>query len=269
VRVITAVLIAGVLGFAIAGCGHTVGTTSQSAPAATHKASPAISSPKATPADTAALNERAFADGLASANSLIPNSVIAGPVMRAYQASQYEIVATAAASGNPPGAETVTPISDGYQLCSAGNGSGQQCDELTQFVTDAAGRITGVSVNGVPVGGRLATGPASHMAGLVVSGVVAYLSLDLGDKAVVAFEVRDLSYKPINSSPACLATLATSAGTYSADSFHSALPSTLTPGETAYGYAFFDTTQITGTFSLHSNDGYNLLLASSTLSKVG
>jgi hypothetical protein len=189
--------------------------------------------------------------------------------MRAYQLNQYEIAATQAASGNPPGAGTVTPISGGYQLCYTGNGSGQQCDELTQFVTDAAGRITGVSINGVPVGGRIATGPASHMAGLVVSGVVAYLSLDAGDKAIVAFEVRDLSYKPINTSPACLATLATSAGTYNADDFHSALPSTLIPGETAYGYALFDTTQITGTFSLHSNDGYNLLLASSALSQVG
>jgi hypothetical protein len=269
VKVSTAALAACALLYAIAGCGHPARNTSRSASAATHKASSVVSSPAAIPPGTAALNERGFADGLASANALIPSSVIAGPLMRAYQLDQYEVTATDAAKGTSNGAETVTPIPGGYQLCFTRNGSGQQCDEFTQFITSSAGRITGVSVDGVPVKGRIATGPASQMAGLVVSGVVAYRSLGVGNKIFVAFKVRDLSYKPINSSPACLATLATSTGTYSADGFNSALPSTLTPGETAYGYAIFDTTQTTGTFSLRSNDGYNLLLASSTLSNVG
>jgi hypothetical protein len=215
------------------------------------------------------VNEREFADGLASVNWLIPSSVIAGPVMRAYQLVQYEIAAAAAATGDAASAETVTPIPGGYQLCSQGTGNGPQCSELTQFVTNPTGRITGVSVDGVPVKGRIATGPASYMSGLAVSGVVAYRSLDVSNKVFVTFKVRDLSYKPINSSPACLATFATPVGTYSADSFSSALPSMLTPGQTVYGYAIFDTTEITGTFTLRSNDGYNLLLASSTLRRVG
>ena len=107
------------------------------------------------------------------------------------------------------------------------------------------------------------------MAGLKVSGVVAYVSLQGGSKVYVTFKVQDVSYKPINSSPACLATFSTPAGTQSADDFNSALPATLAPGETVYGLAIFNTTQVTGTFTLHSNDGYNHLLASSTLHKVG
>lgn len=267
-KVITAALTAGVLAFAIAACGNTAATTSQSPPTATLKAASAASSPAATPANTAALNKHAFADGEANGNAVIPSSVIAGSVMRAYQLEQYEVVATYAAKGNPLGAETVTPIPGGYQLCVTDGGS-PPCDEFTQFITDAAGRITGVSVGGVPVQGRIAIGSASHTAGLVVSGVVAYQSLDRSNKVFVAFKVQDLSYTPINSNPACLATFATPTGTYSADNFGSGLPSTLAPGETAYGFALFDTTQITGTFSLHSNDGYNLLLSSSTLSKLG
>lgn len=117
--------------------------------------------------------------------------------------------------------------------------------------------------------GRIAAGSSSQMAGLMVSGVVAYLSVQGGSDVYVAFKVQDVSYKPINSSPACLATFSTSAGTYNADDFKSALPSTLAPGETVYGLAIFNTTQTTGTFTLHSNDGYNILLASSMLHKVG
>jgi hypothetical protein len=273
VKIAIATLAAFALAFATVGCGHASGTTSHTAHPATHEsvstASSPASSPAATTSSNSAVNERLFADALASTNPLIPNSVISGPVMRAYRLVEYEIGAAKAATGNPFNAETVTPIPGGYQLCLPDTGNGAQCGDITQFVTNPAGQITGVSVGGVPVEGRIATGSPSQMAGLMVSGVVAYVSLQGGSKVYVAFKVKDVSYKPINSSPACIATFSTSAGTYSADDFKSALPSTLAPGETVYGLAIFNTTKATGTFTLHSNDGYNLLLASSKLHKVG
>ena len=75
------------------------------------------------------MNERAFADALASTTSLIPSSVIGGPVMRAYQRVEYEITAAHAAAGNPFSAETVTPIPGGYQLCLPDTGNGAQCGD--------------------------------------------------------------------------------------------------------------------------------------------
>jgi hypothetical protein len=269
VKVVSAAFVAPVLVLATVGCGHTSGSASQAAHPATHEVTSAAPSPAATTTGNSTVNERAFADALASTTSLIPSSVISGPVMRAYQRVEYEITAARAATGNPFSAETVNPIPGGYQLCLPDTGNGAQCGDLTQFITNPAGQITGVSVGSVPVEGRIATGSSSQMAGLMVSGVVAYLSLQGGSDVYVAFKVQDMSYKPINSSPACLATFSTSAGTYNADDFKSALPSILAPGETVYGLAIFNTTQTTGTFTLHSNDGYNILLASSTLHKVG
>lgn len=269
VKVVRAAFAASVLALATIGCGHTSGNVAQAAHPATHEVTSAASSPAATTAGNSAVNERAFADALASTTPLIPGSVISGPVMRAYRLVEYEIAAANAATGNPFSAETVTPIPGGYQLCSPDTGNGAQCGDITQFVTNPAGQITGVSIGGVPVEGRIATGSSSQMAGLKVSGVVAYVSLQGGSKVYLVFKVRDVSYKPVNSNPACLATFSTPAGTYNADDFKSALPSTLAPGETVYGLAIFNTTQVTGTFTLHSNDGYNHLLASSTLHKVG
>lgn len=268
-KVVSTAFAASVLALATVGCGHTSENASQAAHPATHEVTSAAPSPTATRSGNSTVNERAVADALASTTSLIPSSVISGPVMRAYRLVEYEISAAHAATGNPFSAETVTPIPGGYQLCLPNTGTGAQCGDITQFVTNPAGKITGVSVGGVPVKGRIATGSSSQMAGLIVSGIVAYLSLQGGSKVYVTFKIQDVSYKPINSNPACLATFSTRDGTYNADNFNSALPSTLAPGETAYGLAIFNTTQVTGTFSLHSNDGYNLLLASSTLTKVG
>jgi hypothetical protein len=268
VKVVSTAFAASVLALATVGCGHTSENASQAAHPVTHEVTSAAPSPTATTSGNSTVNERAFADALASTASLIPSGVISGPVMRAYRLGEYEINAAHAATGNPFSAETVTPIPGGYQLCLPDIGAGAQCGDITQFVTNSAGQITGVSVGGVPVEGRIATGSSSQMAGLMVSGIVAYLSLLGGSKVYVTFKAQDVSYKPINSNPACLATFSTRDGTYNADNFNSALPSTLAPGETVYGLAIFNTTQVTGTFSLHSNDGYNRLLASSTLTKL-
>ena len=45
-------------------------------------------------------------------------------------------------------------------------------------------------------------------------------------------------------------------------------PQSLQPGASAVMIEAFDTTKVTGTFSLRTNNGYESLLASTTLSKV-
>lgn len=58
----------------------------------------------------------------------------------------------------------------------------------------------------------------------------------------VAFKLTDNSYRPVNTSPALLASL----GGASDDVNQDALPATLAPGDTLYAAAGFDITQITG-----------------------
>jgi len=249
----------------LAGCAASTRTVYVQHTPAQQSAAPSHASSATSAARQAAgNNEREFADGLASANSLIPSSVVAGPVMHAYRMVQHELNQGDAAAGQPDSAETVTEVPGGYQLCAPDTGNGSHCDVLTNFTTDSAGRVTGVSVNGVPVAGRIATGPVSRTGGLVVSGIVAYRSLSNAGKIFVTYKVHDVSYKAINSSPAALATFSG----YSEDDFNSVDVSTLAPGVTTYGYGLFGTTKISGPFELRSNDGYNRLLASSTLHKV-
>lgn len=248
----------------LAGCSSTRTVYVQHTPAQPSSVPSATSSTPSAAKQAAASNERAFADGLASANSLIPSSAIAGPVMRAYRLVQYEGNQGDSAAGQPDSAGTVSPVPSGYQLCWSDTSGNSKCDVFSHFTTDSAGRVTGVSVNGVPIAGRIATGPTSRVGGLVVSGIVAYKSLDNAGKVYIAYKVHDDSYKAINSSPAALATFSG----YSEDSFNSVDPSTLAPGVTTYGYSYFGTTKLNGPFELRSNDGYNRLLASSTLHKV-
>src|SRR4051812_7752766 len=99
VKVISATFAAAVLALATVGCGHTSGTVSQATHPATHEVTSAASSPAATTAGNATVNERAFADALASTTALIPSSVISGPTMRAYRLVEYEIAAANAATG--------------------------------------------------------------------------------------------------------------------------------------------------------------------------
>lgn len=263
-KAFSAAVVAGVLAATLAGCSS-----------ADHSAKPAVtvtvttrapSSPSAPPSRTqATVNEREFADALAASTATIPSQIGAGPVMRAYLSFEQAFSAAAAATGNPGSAATVSSIPGGYQLCYS-NGSG--CQDFTAFTTNNAGAITGVSVNGQPVAGRIATGADSAMQGLVVSDAIAYRLTGAQNMIAVTFKVHDVSYRPINNDPAVLGTFDTPAGQLSVDVANSALPASLSPGETVYGYATFDTTQVTGTFRLRSNDGYDLLLASTVIYKA-
>jgi hypothetical protein len=101
----------------------------------------------------------------------------------------------------------VTPIAGGYKLCPPDTGNGSGCVSVTQFTTNQAGQVTGVSVNGEPVAGRIATAPAATSDGLTISGVVAYRLTGTPDKVAVAFKLTGNGYRPVNTSPALLASL--------------------------------------------------------------
>lgn len=83
-------------------------------------------------------------------------------------------------------------------------------------------------------------------------------------RAAFPFKLTDNSYRPVNTSPALLASLSGASDEVNQD----ALPATLAPGDTLYAAAGFDITQITGLFCLQPNDGFDEHLPCTTLSKV-
>lgn len=103
-----------------------------------------------------------------------------------------------------------------------------------------------MSVAGQPVAGRIATAPAATSDGLTISGVVAYRLSDAQNAVAVAVAVKltDTSYRPVNTSPALLASLSGA----SVDPNNDDLPATLAPGDSLFAAAVFDVTQITGLF---------------------
>ena len=171
---VTALSLAAALAIALAGCGvghHTPGSaaTVAASPQATSAASPVASS--VSPATT---NERLFANGIVASIPVIPGQVVAGAAMRTYARFEHAEGAAWGAVGQPFPSESVTQIAGGFKVCSADTGSGSGCEAFTQFTTNDAGQITGVSVNGQPVAGRIATAPAATSDGLTISGVAAY-----------------------------------------------------------------------------------------------
>jgi hypothetical protein len=208
----------------------------------------------------ATASELAFVKALAQGRIIVKPQLVAGPVMTAYFSFQQELDAAMAATGNPGTARSVSSVPGGYRLCVA-----TVCTDFTAFTTNATGQITGVSVNGHPVKGHIATGGSSSMQGLRVSDVIAYrLTTPVG----IVFKIQDVSYPVSKASPPAAgpsAAFSTPSGQVPADISESALPSSLSPGVTVYAEATFDTTDVTGTFELLSNDGFNLLLASSTI----
>jgi hypothetical protein len=149
-------------------------------------------------------------------------------------------------------------------MCWPDTGNGSGCDTFTQFTTNHAGQITGVSVNGQPVAGRIATAPAATSDGLTISGVVAYQLTDAQNQVAVAFKLTDTSYRPVNTSPALLASLSGA----SDEMGREALPATLAPRDTLYAVAEFGINQITGLFCLQPNDGFGEQLPCTTLRRV-
>lgn len=124
--------------------------------------------------------------------------------------------------------------------------------------------ITGVSVNGQTLAGRIATAPSVTSGGLTISGVTAYRLTDAENQVAVAFKLTDKSYRPVNTSPALLASLSGASDTSGQD----ALPATLAPGDTLYAAAVFDVTQETGLFCLQPNDGFGEHLPCTSLRLV-
>lgn len=255
------------LAITLAACGsgqftpRPVATATTTVPSSPQAAS--ASSPAGGSLSTTSTNERAFIDGLSPSTPVIPSGVIAGAVMRAYARFETAYGAAWGAAGHPSPSSSVVPIGGGFKLCWPDTGSGSGCDTFTQFAANHAGQITGVSVNGQPIAGRIATAPDATSGGLRISGVVAYQLANAQNMVAIAFKLTDISYRPVNTSPSLLASLNGASDDVSED----ALPATLAPGDTLYAAAGFDINQITGQFCLQPNDGFGEHLPCTTLAK--
>jgi hypothetical protein len=204
-----------------------------------------------------------FAVGLADSIPVIPAKVLSGPLMLAYARLQHAYAAALGAVGQPDPREHVTPVSGGFKLCAPSTGSsGPSCEVLTRFTANHAGQVTGLSVNGQPIAGRIAAAPDATSGGLTISGVVAY-RLTGQNVVIVAFRLTDGSYRPANTSPSLLASLNGASDAVSQD----ALPAFLAPGDSLYAAAAFDITQPAGLFCLQPN-GQSASLPCTPLSKV-
>jgi len=263
VKITKIAIAAGVAGLAL-GIGACGGAASHPAAARSH---PAVKSPVSSPetvtspaASLVSANERLFADAMAASIPVIPARSIAGPMMRAYARFQHALGAAWGAAGQPAADESVAKIAGGFKLCDQSS----DCFAYTQFTTNHAGQVTGVSVNGQPVAGRMATAPAVTSGGLTISDVAAYRLTSAQNLVAVAFKLTDSGYRPINTSPALLASFSGASN----DSENDALPATLRPGDSLYTAAYFDITQITGQFCLQPNDGFGEQLPCTILHKV-
>jgi hypothetical protein len=260
---VVALPFAAVLAIVLAGCGagrHTPRpvTTVATSPQTTSATTPAAG------LVSAAAKERLFADGMATSIPVIPARAVADTLMRAYARFEHAFGAAWAAVGQPNPGASVTQIAGGFKLCGPDTGNGSGCVTFTQFTTNHTGQVTGVSVNGQPVAGRIATAPAATSGGLTISDVVAYRLTDAQNLVAVAFKLTDNSYRPVNTSPALLASLSGASDDLNQD----ALPATLAPGETLYAAAGFDITHVSGLFCLQPNDGFDEHLPCTTLSKA-
>lgn len=261
---VIALPLAAALIIVLTACGE--GRTPRPAATVTVTASPhtTLASSAAAKSVPTATNERLFADGMSAAIPAIPAWAISGALMRAYARFEHAEGGAFAAVGQPGSGTSVTQISDGFKQCGTDSSGGSNCVTFTQLATNHAGRLTGVSVNGQPVAGRIATAPSATSGGLTISGVVAYRLTEVHNEVDVAFKLADTSYRPVNTSPALIASL----GGASDDMNGDALPATLAPGDTLYAMAAFDITQVTGLFCLQPNDGFGEHLPCTTLSKV-
>jgi hypothetical protein len=264
-RGVAAPTFAAALAIVLVGCG-----------AGSHAAAPAVtktiivtspatsaSSPAARRSASATTNERLFADALAESIPAIPAKVVSGTLMGAYARFQHAYAAALGAVGQPASSESITPITGGFKVCYPAAGSyGPYCEYFTKFITNQAGQITGVSVNGQPVAGRIATAPDATSGGLTISSVIAY-RLTKQNVVMVAFKLTDSNYRPQASSPSLLASLNGASDAVSQD----ALPAFLALGDNLYAAAGFDITQTTGQFCLQPN-GQSASLPCTTLSKV-
>lgn len=253
----------------LAGMGSTVVTDLQTVQQDCQSvaAAPAGRGPSAATSLTAAAqrNARRVAQALAGnspAAILALDSATAGPVMTAYIRSQAIYAEVYAEAGQTDPAETVTSAVSGFRLCYANN----DCQRLTGFQANPAGKITGFLVDGHSVSSRLTTGAKKTGNGLTIFSVTGYYFTGSGELGVL-FKVRNIGQATFGSvNPAFLSVFVASDGTrYDYDASASRLPGPLQPGDIASAVAFFKTPSITGTFSLVTNDQAKQVLVSTTL----
>ena len=261
---VTALPVAAMLVIALAGCGASHHTPRLAATVAASLQGSSVASPSASSVSTATANERLFADGLAESTPVVPDRAVSGALMHAYGQFQYAYGAAWGTAGQPFSSESVTQIADGFKLCWPDTGNGAGCETVTRFTTNHAGQITGFSVNGEPVVGRISTASTATSDGLTISDVAAYKLTGVRNMVAVAFKLTDNSYRPVNTSPALLASLSGASN----DTKYDTLPDTLAPGDTLYAAAVFDIPQVTGLFCLQPNDGFGEQLPCTTLSKI-
>ena len=254
-----------VLAVAVAAMLTGCGTSSPAPAASTSSTSAPATTPAAVVATTpaTAADARLLIDALATGSSATMQSAVSsvsGPVMMSYITLQVIEDAAAEGSGQPYPAESVTAIGGGYQLCVPQG----QCDSVTGFQTDAAGRITGMDVDGEPVAARLATGPSDHANGLVLTDVTSYVYTNIG-RVGVAFHVRNESNSGV-STDGFLPLLVTPDGTRLQPDLSQSTPNSdagpLGAGQTEALLVVFDTRTFTGTFILLDNAGDQDLVSS-------
>ncbi len=261
-RGVIALPLTAALAIGLAGCGLAHPTSRPSATASTSPQAASATS-QAARSVSATTNERLFANAMAGSIPDFPAGVVAGTLMRAYVRFEHAYGAAWGAVGQPIASDSVTQALGGFKLCST-TSPGSGCERYGEFTTNHAGRITGVSVNGQPAAGRVATAPAATSDGLTISDVVALRFADAPNTVAVAFKLTDTSYRPVNTSPALLASF----GGASPDVSNDALPASLAPGDMLYAGATFDVTQISDLFCLQPNDGFGEHLPCTTLTKI-
>ena len=212
-----------------------------------HAATP---TPSPTPKlASAASDELVFARAMAASVKAVPDRVVAGSLMLTYIRFEHAYDAAWAAAGQPNAVARVARIAGGFKLCQpATSNIVAGCVRFTRFTLNQAGQVTGLSVDGEPINGRLASGPAASSGGLRISGVVAY-RLTGGKAVAVAFKLTDTGFRPENVIPAVFASLN---GASEDTRGREPLPNFLAPGDVLYAAALFDVTQVTGTFCLQS-----------------
>jgi hypothetical protein len=254
----------------IAGCGsHSPGTPVSPTGAGTSPATK--STPTTSVAEKPVAGARLIAQALADQSSaqILPLlSYVTGPVMPSYLRMHALWDEVNAAAGSPSQPGTVTAISGGYQICYAQQGG---CQSLTDFHRASNGRITDFAVDGLLISPRLAVGGTYSGSALAFSSVYCYLETAYGQITVI-FEVRNTSGHALGIAKqlAFLPVLVTAGGTrvpYSPE-YSTITDGPIPPGAVTAGVAVFDTTVLTGQFTLRSSTANGQLLAATIFRKL-
>jgi hypothetical protein len=128
---------------------------------------------------------------------------------------------------------------------------GTTCDTFAPITTNGAGQITGVSVNGEPVAGRVATAPWLLL-GRTDDDRCHRLPAHRPATGSRCLQAHRHQLRPGQHEPGALASLSGASNQSGQD----ALPDELAPGDAVYAAALFGVTSPTGLFCLEPNDGF-------------